>query len=389
MKKLCYVLPQYHHKSAENFYHIINFLSELGKRVELYVIIENSDNNPIIDNVKEIFVINNTNIKYNYFIRFSKIIKIYFNLYKKGVKMFFARASSTGVFPLVVANKYLNFNKADIIFWSCGQDVIPLTFDFKKKNIKRILTRVLSKFIFSNINYLATGPETMIDYYHETYKIPKRKIQLLYNDISLKRFYPLNPIEKRKVKNELLDTKKKVMLFVHTFNLARGTDLLHKIALNIKKHKHNIVIVAIGREGDYSKYLEAEIIKYDLSEQLMNLGTIPNKDIVQYYQVADLFLMPSRGEGFPRVIIEAMACKCVPFSFDVGGVRDILHKDISENTMTKVHQEDKFMHKSIQLINDNSLLDEYAELSYEKVQEFKTEVIVEMYLNKFKELEKK
>ena len=50
--KLCYVLPQYYKNSSENFFHIANFLSELGKKVELYVVIEHCDIKPKINNVK-------------------------------------------------------------------------------------------------------------------------------------------------------------------------------------------------------------------------------------------------------------------------------------------------------------------------------------------------
>ena len=382
MNKVCYLLPQYDKNSAENFYHIINFLSKLGKEVELYVIIENSDKNPYIENVKKIYVINDGK-KNNYMIRFYIIVKIYFELFNKGVTTFFSRASSTGIFPLVVANRVFNFNRSDVIFWSCGQDVAPLSFKPTKKNLKRIITKILSKFIFKGINYLATGPEIMVEYYNKQYKIPKEKIILLYNDISLKRFYPLSFEVKNKIKKELFDTEKKIILFVHTFNYSRGTDLLHKIALKLKKNNSNIIIVAIGREGDYSKQLEKEINEYEINEYLINLGTVANRDIVKYYQTADLFIMPSRGEGFPRVIIEAMSCKCVPISFDVGGVRNILHKSIVENTVVDLNNENDFIDKSINIISDDMLLKEYASLSYEKVQEYSTENVVEMYMDKF------
>ncbi len=382
MRKICYLLPQYQSDSAENFYHIINFLSELGKKVELYVIIENSDKNPKIDNVKEIFIINE-NKKNNYFIRFIKIIILFMKLYKSGVKIFFSRASSTGVFPLVIANRLLNFNRAKILFWNCGQDVVPLSFNPTKKNMKRILTKVLSKFIFNGINYLATGPVLMVDYYNKQHEIPKDKILLLYNDISLKRFYPLSFDEKNCLKQQVLGTRKKVMLFVHTFNYSRGTDLLHKIALKLKEKNLDVLLLAIGREGDYSSKLEEEIKKYKLSDYLINYGKIANRDIVKYYQISDLFIMPSRGEGFPRVLIEAMACKCVPFSFDVGGVRNIIHDNIINDTVVNVSDEDMFIEKSINLISEDRLLDDFANLSYEKVQEYSTEKIIKMYLEKF------
>jgi len=388
MQKICYLLPQYYLNSAENFYHIINFLSELGKKVELYVIIEHSDESPNIDNVKEIFVINGPKKK-TYFRRFYEIINIYFKLYKIGVRVFFSRASSTGVFPLVVANKLLNFNQADVLFWSCGQDVVPLSFNPSKKNLKRIITRLLSKFIFKQINYLTTGPESMVEYYHKHYNIPKEKIILLYNDISLDRFYPLSHEEKTIRKNELIGSNKQIMLFVHTFNYARGTDLLYKIALKLKKIQANVLIVAIGRQGDYSLELENQIKEYQLDDYLLNLGTVANKDIVKYYQISDMFIMPSRGEGFPRVLIEAMACKCVPVSFDVGGVKDILHKDLVPETMINVLEEDLFVDRSIELILKENSLKKYANLCYEKVKEYETTKIVQMYCDQFKLVGKK
>ena len=37
-----------------------------------------------------------------------------------------------------------------------------------------------------------------------------------------------------------------------------------------------------------------------LEEYLINFGQIPNRIIDRYYKTADLFIMPSKGEGFPR-----------------------------------------------------------------------------------------
>ena len=193
--KLCYVLPQYYKNSTENFFHIANFLSELGKQIDLYVIVEHSDTVPKINNVKKIYILNGVSASLSSFGRLRRLVKIYFELYNKGVTMFFARASLTGVLPLLIANRFLNFNRANVVFWSCGQDVVPLSFYPNKKNIKRIISKILGWFVFRGINYLATGPELMADYYHQHYKIPQHKILTLYNDISIDRFYPLSDQE--------------------------------------------------------------------------------------------------------------------------------------------------------------------------------------------------
>jgi len=386
--KLCYVLPQYYGNSAENFFHIANFLEELGKKVELYVVIEHSDITPNIANVKKIFILDahykNPSIIY----RLIKLIRIYFNLYQKGVRIFYARASLSGVLPLIIANRLLNYNRSNIIFWSCGQDVVPLSYFPTRKNIKRLISKLLGWFTFKGINYLATGPELMVDYYHKRYKIPRVKILTLYNDISLNRFNPLSLQEKVINKEELLKTNKKVMLFVHTFNKCRGADMLSLIAQKIKAQNLDILIVAIGRSGDYSFLLEQEIDEYKLQDCLLNLGQIANKEIDKYYKVADLFIMPSRGEGFPRVLLEAMACGCPTLTFDVGGVKNILSADTHDELVISLSEEDRFVDQSLRTICDESLLIKLAQKSYKKVRHYGTEKVTAMYVDCLSKLEK-
>lgn len=379
--KLCYVLPQYYKNSSENFFHIHNFLSELGKQVELYVVVEHCDATPKINNVKKIFILDDGSNSISSFGRLVRLVNIYFEMYKKGVTVFFARASLTGVLPLVIANRFFNLNRTSIIFWSCGQDVVPLSFSPSKKNIKRLVSKLLAWFVFRGVNYLATGPELMADYYHQHYKIPQHKILTLYNDISMERFYPLSAQQKAISKEAILDTNKKVMLFVHTFNECRGADLLPLIAKNIKDKKLNVVIVAIGRPGDYSDKLTQEIKANNLQDYLLNLGKVPNKDIAKYYQTADLFLMPSRGEGFPRVLLESMACGCPALSFEVGGVADILPVDAIKELLIPLDNENKFVEQSIKLISDQHLLEELSKYSYQKVKQYSTDHIVDMYVD--------
>lgn len=386
--KLCYVLPQYYENSAENFFHIASFLEELGKKTELYVVIEHSNIKPNISNLKKLYILDDGLRKVSIFYRFVKLIRIYFELYSEGVNVFFGRSSITGILPLIIANRILNLNRTNIIFWSCGQDVVPLSYFPNKKNIKRLISKILAWFAFRGINYLATGPELMVDYYHQKYKIPRAKILTLYNDISLTRFYPLSVQEKFIEKRKLLDTNKKVMLFVHTFNKCRGTDILSLIAQKIKAENLDILVVAIGRPGDYSFSLEQDINEFELHECLINLGQIANKDIDKFYQVADLFIMPSKGEGFPRVLLESMACGCPALSFDVGGVNNILSKDTHIDLLIPLNEEKEFINQSLRIISDEPLLKKLGKKSYNKVLNYGTEKVVPMYIDCLSKLQK-
>jgi len=387
--KVCYVLPQCSNDSAENFFHIINFLEKLGKNVELYIIIEHGDAMVRIHSAKQIIILDDGENSKTHISRVMMLLRIYFELYNKGVKIFFARASLTGVLPLIIANRILNFNRAKIIFWSCGIDVIPLSYFPNKKNCKRIFSKMIVRFVFKGINYLATGPEKMVNYYHKNFRIPKNKIVTLYNDISLKRFFPLSVLEKNRLKGELINSQKKVLLFVHTFNSSRGTNLLPLIALELKNKNIDAVIVAIGRPGDYSSELERQINFHHLQDYLINLGQIPNRKIQNYYQISDLFLMPSRGEGFPRVLLEAMACRAPPLAFDVGGVSEIMCHTMRNELLIPLDKDSKFISQAIQIAQNEELRLKLSNASYAKVKNYSTENIVQMYVDVFNGIEQK
>jgi len=128
------------------------------------------------------------------------------------------------------------------------------------------------------------------------------------------------------------------------------------------------------------------IDKDNLQHCLLNLGEVANKDIAKYYQLADLFLMPSRGEGFPRVLLEAMACGCPTLSFEVGGVANILPVDSIKELLIPLDDESKFIEQSIKLINDQKLLEELSKYSHQKAKQYRTENIVDMYIDRLSDI---
>ena len=39
------------------------------------------------------------------------------------------------------------------------------------------------------------------------------------------------------------------------------------------------------------------------------IGGVQRGDMVKYYEIADIFVLPTLGDNFPLTVLEAMACK--------------------------------------------------------------------------------
>jgi phosphatidylinositol alpha-1,6-mannosyltransferase len=86
---------------------------------------------------------------------------------------------------------------------------------------------------------------------------------------------------------------------------------------------HDICYVVVG-EGDDRLRLEALARDAGVMERVRFLGAIELQSLVETYRMADLFVMPSTGEGFGVAFLEAMASGTPALGLDVAGAKDAL-----------------------------------------------------------------
>ncbi len=90
--------------------------------------------------------------------------------------------------------------------------------------------------------------------------------------------------------------------------LARGHDVVYRVA----------------GEGDDRPRLEALARECGVAGRVRFLGAVPRPALPALYRAADLFVLPSRGEGFGIVFLEAMACGTPALGLAEGGAVDPL-----------------------------------------------------------------
>ena len=112
--------------------------------------------------------------------------------------------------------------------------------------------------------------------------------------------------------------------FIGSFaRLYKGPDtLLHAAALCQNHLNFQLIMVGVGRYLAEMKTLAA---KLNIAHRVEFRGELSSRlSIFEFLDSIDLFVMPSRAEGLPRALVEAMSRRCPCIASAVGGIPELL-----------------------------------------------------------------
>lgn len=171
--------------------------------------------------------------------------------------------------------------------------------------------------------------------------IPKNRIVYLPNSIDTNLFKP----KKGKEENTLL--------FVGRISAGKG---LHILIRSLRYLKEPVRLVIIGPPDWNTNYYQ-NILKMIEKEnqkrkhEIYYLGALEPTELVEWYQKASLFILPSFAEGFPVTILEALACETPVITTPVGGIPEIVR---NHETGILIQQNNPvYLAKAIQYLLEN------------------------------------
>ena len=113
------------------------------------------------------------------------------------------------------------------------------------------------------------------------------------------------------------------LLFIGEMRMLKGVDiLLSAIALLQKVRNTTATLVGDGPDLEKFKALAAQL---NIMDQVKFMGARP---IVEALPMGRIFVMPSRNESFPYVVLEAIAAHKPVLASAVGGIGEVLPKEM-------------------------------------------------------------
>ena len=98
----------------------------------------------------------------------------------------------------------------------------------------------------------------------------------------------------------------KIAISVGTMSQRKGSLNLIRSLTHLPQD-FKLLLVGGGNKS-YVDFLRSEISRLGLEERIKFAGVVDYFDLPRYYRSADVFVLPSSYEGFPKVILEALAC---------------------------------------------------------------------------------
>ncbi|MDP2669383.1 MAG: glycosyltransferase family 4 protein [bacterium] len=403
--KVCYVLPLYEEGTDTHFFYNYLLIREVAKQLDVFVLIEKCPKCPKLSlgQVRHNLGITNCYIQKFKFppLRFLEMLFICLRLRLSGYKNFYVHYSYYGALAARLAT-WRPGRQVRVFYWNRGMPWLFKRSWFEEKLLRFVLRHTI----------LVTGPESLAKEYVARYGV--KEYRVVSNWVDVERFAP----DEKSKKNERLAVLptaqvlqgQRTILFVHHLSKRKGADLIPEIAKGFGADVL-FLVVGDGPEKGYLEQLPTAQVFQDFSQRdgarlsnspageyagleksgaeaiesaaIVLVGKIPNSEVVKYFHAADIFLMPSREEGSPRVILEAMASGTPFVASDIGGIRELVPESLVQ-FLCKPEDVKCFRDKIKMLLSDKTLYEKAEKDCIDYAQKFDIARGAEEFMNLFK-----
>jgi len=177
-----------------------------------------------------------------------------------------------------------------------------LKYDKGQNHLKKFFDLICGKKILNKSSKLLALTSNEKEEFLE-FDIPERKIKIVPNAIN-PNVVPEN-LKKGKFRDKYdIDDNTKIILFLGRLNKIKGIDRLLKALPHLKNEDYQCIIVGPGKK-DYKNELKNIVNENKLEDKVIFTGALYGKDKYKAYNDADVYVLPSRYEGFPNTALEA------------------------------------------------------------------------------------
>jgi glycosyltransferase involved in cell wall biosynthesis len=208
--------------------------------------------------------------------------------------------------PNLVISTHINFTPA--AYWLKRLTGIPYWIVAHGTEVWNIQRPALQKALYHADRILAVSSYTR-DRILKAHHLNPENVSLLPNTFDEHRFHIASKPQKLLERYGLTANQPLILTVgrLDSRDRYKGYDQILQALPNIRSSIPNIHYIIVGK-GDDRPRVEQLIHQLQLQDCVTLAGFIPDRELSDHYNLCDVFAMPSKGEGFGIVYLEALAC---------------------------------------------------------------------------------
>jgi alpha-maltose-1-phosphate synthase len=248
--------------------------------------------------------------------------------------------------PMLTDSYYRKVNSLFSIFSKISQRFVSYPLEMKLMKSSDLITTLTASISEELVN---------------EYGLKQKEIIVIGNGVDEKFFYP------KYTQSGYGNNEKKYILFVGRMDREKGLFDLIECGKFICDARSDIFFLIVGGGRDLDK-LKGIVKKLELQQRFIFLGQIDKEKLIDLYQHATLFVLPSYHEGLPTVLLEAMSSGVPVVATNVRGNQDIVSS--GKNGMLVPPRDPKKMAEVIlTLLEDERLMKIFGENARKTIEE--------------------
>jgi len=317
---------------------------------------------PIPDDIKKYVLLDNK--KNIFFKHFTKILNFYRILIKEK--------------PDVILSFIEYPNIINVLF----KYIFPL------RNIKHIisvriyssiylkdsfLVKTLCKVFYKKADKVIAVSKGCANDLNKRFGVPVDKVIAIYNPLDLKN---IDKLKNEEIQDHWFKNDNPKIIAVGRLDKAKGHDYLLRAFKIVRENGINadLIILGEGKERDNLKNLAKEL---KIEDYVMLPGFERNP--YKFVSKSGIFVLSSLYEGFPNVLIEAMACGVPVIATRCPSGPEEIITDGVNGLLVPVKDEKALAEAMIDLLMDKNKLERLAKEGRKKAEDFDVEKIVKEY----------
>ena len=204
----------------------------------------------------------------------------------------------------------------------------------------------------------------------EKLAIPAKKVHLIPNGVDIDCFDKGTDEQRAEIRRENFSVNDNDVVCIGMVGRLwrqKNPVCLLRAALRVLEQTEKRVQFFFIGDGELREELEQEISRHGVDSEIQVLGW--RKDVASLLSGLDIFILPSRWEGMPLAILEAMASSLPVIVSDISGNSDLVKHDI-DGLLFETDNDEQLSERILTLVNEAEKRNEMGKNGRKKVIEY-------------------